>query len=55
LITEGTEFEAHPATLALPSESGSFPFMLLGTPTKPGKLQIKGEFSYLNISHLKSR
>eukprot|EP00794_Sanderia_malayensis_P011960 gene11960-13197_t len=42
LLTEGIEFEAFPATLALPAESGSFPFMLLGTPMHSGTLIIKG-------------
>lgn len=42
LITEGSEFQSHPATLALPAQSGNFPFMLLGTPSKPGVLVIVG-------------
>eukprot|EP00795_Rhopilema_esculentum_P008579 gene8579-14587_t len=42
LVTEGIQFEAFPATLALPAESGSFPFMLLGIPHTPGNLIIKG-------------
>jgi len=42
LITEGIHFEAFPATLALPAQSGAFPFMLLGLPQTPGALVIKG-------------
>ncbi|XP_047126724.1 trafficking protein particle complex subunit 9 isoform X1 [Hydra vulgaris] len=42
LITDGIPFEAHPATLALPAESGFIPFMLLGTPKEAGTLVIKG-------------
>lgn len=42
LLTEGMQFEAFPATLALPAQSGAFPFMLLGTPNQPGSLKLKG-------------
>jgi len=42
LLTDGVEFEAYPATLALPAQSGSYPFMLLGTPKCHGNLVIKG-------------
>ena len=42
LLTDGVDFKAVPATLALPAQSGSYPFMLLGTPEQPGQLNIKG-------------
>ena len=58
-MTEGIHFEAFPATLALPAESGSFPFMLLGTPQTAGTLVIKGilfnlsrDMSFFNFDHI---